>query len=1782
MGNQLTGLSPSPVVEDYLSELSGLVVFEEELCGSRLFKVAKIRSVDGDNPRSLVVKIFPNPNISQLLWRYQALMLPYCHRINSGYNLLFFSTSYITERSGVLIRDFIDQSLADRLCTRPFLCIEDKRWIAYQLLCAVDQLHSYSTKAYSKHSRANYSSLCHGDIKAENVLITSWGWVLLADPAPFKPVWLPSDNPSEFTHFFDSSRRRVCYLAPERFVEVHSCTTTTVSTTITTTTPTVTGSEATNLDSLLEEVTICSEETKNNVNMLVNVCDNTLIKPTTVNESNPLNKEYNIESDKQQLTVEISDLSSNNNNFSKSESSYLIANSSELSTQLSVTSSPSLILNTEDCDTQNSNDEVIDLKQRAKFMTSNLLDLDCHLTPSMDLFSIGCVLLELFTDGSIAFTLADLLAYRRNDQSRLSKLLEQVPCEHAKFLISTLLSLDKEERRTAAEHLEQQRGKTFPSVFYTHLTPYLQNFLNPTLNSPDSRISFLKLTITNFLQQVTDSGPENLSTVAVIICNLIIGVLRPTSYSQNTQTPITAADLPTLTQINRINTTDPFYSIRNNLHTSDKKGYSTQSNRLSETGKINALICLLEIANHMQPNLLMDRVIPYCMELTTLSHSGEVRSLAIESLTHIFKLVIQKCEKINEFASFLEETFLTEYLFPNLAPLSIDPKPEVRLTLARCLPILATCSLKFLNIITKLRSESTDVKNKSPDFVHDCQSDHKTADNYLSILRLHIQERLVALLSDQHPHVRLGLMNTNGLSCLASFFGRSGTNGTLLSHMITFLNDKCKPELRAAFFRQVSPLATLTGAQFVTILRSLLEQGLIDPDDMVIEECLHCLTNLLRRRLLSAPIAVSFLTRALALTAHPCLRIRQGSVAYITSFARLAVNFTEKSQSRVLTEDEDTVPMVHHFWPGICSPASVYARLVNIEVKKTIFRRPVNFCFTNDAVLLHSLHPPISRTVLEALVFMSYSSNSMQQLTSKDSQLSRLDRLNQILKLFQERKSSRAVTRSGETPCYTSPNDEFIDSLILKLKSLGLTELMESQLVNLSSYIVNLYQNGRPHNAFHSSNPKLNHIFPKYQVYPIEDRDKMFLSSQPTNTQCINPKDFLEDPSHLQWLLSSPLKRYANLLRERLLSGRLSLHRDSFDSGKKIIIGRSLILSPPSTLLNTGGDNSSYASTNTSNTNLTKMGTIGTLVHGELLSSSFAEMINPLFGIRSTPKNMFEVQSEMPIWPESRPQGIMLANLQEHRAGMISLATHSSGRLFASCSSGDGSVKLWNCGFWPTESDGYLDQSTTGNHSSRVNSATSELVQKSSNSKNPELGLAYCLPTRSSWTFNCSGQDSTDSSIKICRSLVWTSNGSCLVTILDGKWLQQIDVATGQSNGLSQLKINNSGRAVCLKTSTCCHFPSQYNLVNQVMIGGSDTNSIAYATTSNQIVARDLRVPNSSSPIWILKQDRSHGLILSMVVHSFHTWLVTGTSRGHLICWDLRYKRQIAYTEHPYQPGIGILDLQIAETHSRFELDKKYAGQNLPQSSEKSYQVGQTLIIAATDHHNEVTIWDLESSATASSSAAISSCNYGLPGSFAPVRSTGCLASTWAQPGNKTPLVLDSSLPHRSVRSILCLPNNNVIPFNEHNKPHSQITHLPAIVAGGNDARLRYWNFRKPEDSCVLVWAGIDEATPPRLTYRSTYVNDVYVLIEQTDTSSVSDTSSSLLTKTMYTEISQKLQSSSNITEVSNSAFPVSGRLELRESTKGHKNIISDLTVLQAGQAFLVSASMDGVIKIWR
>jgi len=91
------------------------------------------------------------------------------------------------------------------MSTRPFLESIEKKWLAFQLLCAVRDCHA--------------RNIYHGDIKTENILVTSWNWLYLTDfSSCFKPTYLPEDNPADFSFFFDTSGRRTCYLAPERFL----------------------------------------------------------------------------------------------------------------------------------------------------------------------------------------------------------------------------------------------------------------------------------------------------------------------------------------------------------------------------------------------------------------------------------------------------------------------------------------------------------------------------------------------------------------------------------------------------------------------------------------------------------------------------------------------------------------------------------------------------------------------------------------------------------------------------------------------------------------------------------------------------------------------------------------------------------------------------------------------------------------------------------------------------------------------------------------------------------------------------------------------------------------------------------------------------------------------------------------------------------------------------------------------------------------------------------------------------------------------------------------------------------------------------------------------------------------------------------------------------------------------------------------------------------------------------------------------------------------------------
>lgn len=82
----------------------------------------------------------------------------------------------------------------------------EKKWISFQILQGLRD--------------ARNRGISHGDLKSSNILVTSWNWVYVTDFATtYKPTYLPLNDPADFSFFFDTSGRRTCYVAPERFYD---------------------------------------------------------------------------------------------------------------------------------------------------------------------------------------------------------------------------------------------------------------------------------------------------------------------------------------------------------------------------------------------------------------------------------------------------------------------------------------------------------------------------------------------------------------------------------------------------------------------------------------------------------------------------------------------------------------------------------------------------------------------------------------------------------------------------------------------------------------------------------------------------------------------------------------------------------------------------------------------------------------------------------------------------------------------------------------------------------------------------------------------------------------------------------------------------------------------------------------------------------------------------------------------------------------------------------------------------------------------------------------------------------------------------------------------------------------------------------------------------------------------------------------------------------------------------------------------------------------------------
>ena len=151
-------------------------------------------------------------------------------------------------------------------------------------------------------------------------------------------------------------------------------------------------------------------------------------------------------------------------------------------------------------------------------------DLPNKLTPAMDIFSLGCVLVELFLNGERAFDLGDLMEYRKkngaiSDHPSLQQKLNKIESSAMRAACRHMLQLEPSKRLSAGEYLDlltrssvprpllQSTATTntvnppFPPCFENILLPFLRRF-RCELFSPDARIAMALLYYGNIIRGI--------------------------------------------------------------------------------------------------------------------------------------------------------------------------------------------------------------------------------------------------------------------------------------------------------------------------------------------------------------------------------------------------------------------------------------------------------------------------------------------------------------------------------------------------------------------------------------------------------------------------------------------------------------------------------------------------------------------------------------------------------------------------------------------------------------------------------------------------------------------------------------------------------------------------------------------------------------------------------------------------------------------------------------------------------------------------------------------------------------------------------------------------------------------------------------------------------------------------------------------------------------------------------------------------------------------------------
>ena len=167
---------------------------------------------EGENKCPLVAKIFFKQDFEE---EYKAQLTRFVETKNKIekeclHDILvpFINKVIENNRSGIILRQYLEYNLKERIYLMPYLNHIQKVWISFQILYAVNELTEIG--------------IVHGDLKPENILLTSNLSVYISDIATYKPGYISMDDIGNYTYFFGTNKNDSltgCYFAPERLLE---------------------------------------------------------------------------------------------------------------------------------------------------------------------------------------------------------------------------------------------------------------------------------------------------------------------------------------------------------------------------------------------------------------------------------------------------------------------------------------------------------------------------------------------------------------------------------------------------------------------------------------------------------------------------------------------------------------------------------------------------------------------------------------------------------------------------------------------------------------------------------------------------------------------------------------------------------------------------------------------------------------------------------------------------------------------------------------------------------------------------------------------------------------------------------------------------------------------------------------------------------------------------------------------------------------------------------------------------------------------------------------------------------------------------------------------------------------------------------------------------------------------------------------------------------------------------------------------------------------------------